>query len=65
MGDKVKAKAIMAAAGVPVLPSATIPAAGTGDLAAAAAGVGFPLLVKAAVRRRRPRHAAGDRTRGS
>jgi acetyl/propionyl-CoA carboxylase alpha subunit len=48
MGDKVKAKAIMAAAGVPVLPSATIPAAGTGDLAAAAAGVGFPLLVKAA-----------------
>jgi acetyl/propionyl-CoA carboxylase alpha subunit len=48
MGDKVKAKAIMAAAGVPVLPSATIPAAGAGDLAAAAAGVGFPLLVKAA-----------------
>jgi propionyl-CoA carboxylase alpha chain len=48
MGDKVKAKAIMAAAGVPVLPSATIPAEGTGDLDAAAAGVGFPLLVKAA-----------------
>jgi acetyl/propionyl-CoA carboxylase alpha subunit len=56
MGDKVKAKAIMAAAGVPVLPSATIAAEGTGapdddaagDLAAAAAGVGFPLLVKAA-----------------
>ncbi|MGD0245183.1 MAG: biotin carboxylase N-terminal domain-containing protein [Streptosporangiaceae bacterium] len=48
MGDKVKAKAIMAAAGVPVLPSAAIPAEGTGDLAAAAAGVGFPLLVKAA-----------------
>jgi acetyl/propionyl-CoA carboxylase alpha subunit len=58
MGDKVKAKAIMAAAGVPVLPSATIAADGTGDsdagdletgaLDAAAAGVGFPLLVKAA-----------------
>jgi propionyl-CoA carboxylase alpha chain len=56
MGDKVKAKAIMAAAGVPVLPSATITAEGTGDLDdaaagdldAAAAGVGFPLLVKAA-----------------
>jgi propionyl-CoA carboxylase alpha chain len=56
MGDKVKAKAIMAAAGVPVLPSATIAAEGTGDLDAAAAGdldaaaaeVGFPLLVKAA-----------------
>jgi acetyl/propionyl-CoA carboxylase alpha subunit len=53
MGDKVKAKAIMAAAGVPVLPSATIAAEGAagpgaGDLDAAAAGVGFPLLVKAA-----------------
>jgi propionyl-CoA carboxylase alpha chain len=48
MGDKVKAKAIMAAAGVPVLPSATIPAEGTPDLDSAAAGVGFPLLVKAA-----------------
>jgi propionyl-CoA carboxylase alpha chain len=46
MGDKVKAKAIMAAAGVPVLPSATI--TDTTDLAAAAAEVGFPLLVKAA-----------------
>jgi propionyl-CoA carboxylase alpha chain len=40
MGDKVAAKAIMAAAGVPVLPSAT-------DIEAAAE-VGFPLLVKAA-----------------
>jgi propionyl-CoA carboxylase alpha chain len=48
MGDKVRAKAMMADAGVPVLPSATIPAEGTGDLTAAAADVGFPLLVKAA-----------------
>jgi acetyl/propionyl-CoA carboxylase alpha subunit len=55
MGDKVKAKAIMAAAGVPTLPSATIAAEDAGDgagsatdLDAAAAGVGFPLLVKAA-----------------
>jgi len=48
MGDKVRAKAMMADAGVPVLPSATIPAEGTGDLTAAAAGVGYPLLVKAA-----------------
>jgi propionyl-CoA carboxylase alpha chain len=39
MGDKVAAKALMAAAGVPVLPSVTD---------AAAAEVGFPLLVKAA-----------------
>ncbi|HEX5299261.1 MAG TPA: biotin carboxylase N-terminal domain-containing protein [Streptosporangiaceae bacterium] len=46
MGDKVKAKATMAAAGVPTLPSATV--TDTTGLAAAAAGVGFPLLVKAA-----------------
>ena len=49
MGSKVEAKAMMAAAGVPVLPGVTIteepePA----DLAAAGDEVGFPLLVKAA-----------------
>jgi propionyl-CoA carboxylase alpha chain len=44
MGDKVAAKALMAAAGVPVLPSRTV----TEDATAAAAEVGFPLLVKAA-----------------
>jgi propionyl-CoA carboxylase alpha chain len=46
MGDKVAAKALMAEVGVPVLPSVTVTDAG--DLAAAAAEVGFPLLVKAA-----------------
>ena len=44
MGDKVAAKALMAAAGVPVLPSRTV----TEDATGAAAEVGFPLLVKAA-----------------
>jgi propionyl-CoA carboxylase alpha chain len=49
MGSKVQAKALMAAAGVPVLPGVTIASADDlDDLAAAAAGVGFPLLVKAA-----------------
>ena len=48
MGDKVAAKAAMAEAGVPVLPSAAVPADGPPDLAAAAETVGFPLLVKAA-----------------
>jgi propionyl-CoA carboxylase alpha chain len=42
MGDKVAAKALMAAAGVPVLPSTTVTEDG------AAAEIGFPLLVKAA-----------------
>ena len=46
MGDKIAAKATMAAAGVPTLPSATV--TDTTDLAAAGARVGFPLLVKAA-----------------
>ena len=45
MGDKVAAKATMAAAGVPVLPSMTVDPDGEHDVAAQ---VGFPLLVKAA-----------------
>ncbi|HEY6310354.1 MAG TPA: biotin carboxylase N-terminal domain-containing protein [Streptosporangiaceae bacterium] len=46
MGDKVAAKAIMAAAGIPVLPGVTV--SQTDDLTAASAQVGYPLLVKAA-----------------
>ncbi len=46
MGSKVEAKALMEAAGVPVLPGATI--TDTTDLAAVAAKIGFPVLVKAA-----------------
>ena len=46
MGDKVAAKAMMAEAGVPVLPRMTV--TDDADLAEAATRVGFPLLVKAA-----------------
>jgi propionyl-CoA carboxylase alpha chain len=48
MGHKTRAKEVVAAAGVPVLPSAVVPA-GAGDdaLARLADGVGYPLLVKA------------------
>jgi acetyl/propionyl-CoA carboxylase alpha subunit len=46
MGDKVTAKAMMAAAGVPVLPGRTVTS--DTDLTEAAREVGFPLLVKAA-----------------
>ncbi len=54
MGSKLEAKALMAAAGVPVLPGATVPpgadpgadAVGA-ELARAAERTGFPLLVKA------------------
>ncbi len=46
MGDKLAAKRVMAAAGVPILPSAELDAGS--DPIAAAQGVGYPLLVKAA-----------------
>ncbi len=48
MGHKARAKQLVATAGVPVLPSVLVePGAGGDGLAAAAATVGFPLLVKA------------------
>ncbi|MEU6701662.1 biotin carboxylase N-terminal domain-containing protein [Pseudonocardia sp. NPDC046786] len=46
MGSKVEAKALMEAAGVPVLPGVTL--GPETDLAAAGQRIGFPLLVKAA-----------------
>jgi propionyl-CoA carboxylase alpha chain len=46
MGSKPAAKALMAGAGVPVLAGITVDA--SVDLAAAAAGIGWPVLVKAA-----------------
>ena len=49
MGSKVAAKQLMASAGVPVLPGATLDGEdGRERLAATAARVGYPLLVKAA-----------------
>ncbi|MUL46292.1 ATP-grasp domain-containing protein [Mycobacterium sp. CBMA293] len=51
MGSKIAAKDMMRAAGVPVLPGVTIGADSDDDPAAlrtAAAGIGFPILVKAA-----------------
>ncbi|NMO93184.1 biotin carboxylase N-terminal domain-containing protein [Actinomycetospora sp. TBRC 11914] len=46
MGSKLEAKALMAAAGVPVLPGATV--TDDTDLDAEAERIGFPVLVKAA-----------------
>jgi acetyl-CoA carboxylase biotin carboxylase subunit len=48
MGDKINARNLMAAAGVPVAPGTTDPAATVEDALAAAAGIGFPVMVKAA-----------------
>ncbi len=48
MGNKARAKDVVAGAGVPVLPSAPLgPHDDSTQMAAAAAGVGYPLLVKA------------------
>ena len=46
MGDKIRAKLTVVAAGVPVVPGRTAPAMTNDDLAAAAAEIGYPVLVK-------------------
>lgn len=46
MGDKIRAKATVSKAGVPVVPGASDVDIPDGDFAAAAAGVGYPLLIK-------------------
>jgi acetyl-CoA carboxylase biotin carboxylase subunit len=48
MGDKINARNLMAAAGVPVAPGTADPAATVDAAVAAAAGVGYPIMVKAA-----------------
>ncbi|WFE63180.1 biotin carboxylase N-terminal domain-containing protein [Micromonospora sp. WMMD714] len=48
MGDKINARNLMAAAGVPVAPGTTEPAADLAAAVAAAAGIGYPVMVKAA-----------------
>jgi acetyl/propionyl-CoA carboxylase alpha subunit len=47
LGDKVEAKRVMAAAGLPVLPGAEVTGLDGGELAAAAERVGLPAMVKA------------------
>jgi acetyl-CoA/propionyl-CoA carboxylase, biotin carboxylase, biotin carboxyl carrier protein len=46
MGDKIRAKATVAEAGVPVVPGAGAPGMSDEELIAALAGVGFPVLIK-------------------
>jgi acetyl-CoA carboxylase biotin carboxylase subunit len=48
MGDKIKARNLMAAAGVPVAPGSHEPAATVDAAVSAAAGIGYPVMVKAA-----------------
>jgi acetyl-CoA carboxylase biotin carboxylase subunit len=48
MGDKINARNLMAAAGVPVAPGTTDPAASVEDAIAEAKRIGYPVMVKAA-----------------
>jgi acetyl-CoA carboxylase, biotin carboxylase subunit len=48
MGDKINARNLMAAAGVPVAPGTVDPVHDTAAAASAAAEIGFPVMVKAA-----------------
>ncbi|SBT49897.1 acetyl-CoA carboxylase biotin carboxylase subunit [Micromonospora auratinigra] len=48
MGDKINARNLMAAAGVPVAPGTTEPSADLDAAVAAAAEIGYPVMVKAA-----------------
>jgi acetyl-CoA carboxylase biotin carboxylase subunit len=48
MGNKIEAKAIMAEAGVPVIPGASGVGLSDAELAAEASKIGFPVLIKAA-----------------
>jgi acetyl-CoA carboxylase biotin carboxylase subunit len=48
MGDKINARNLMAAAGVPVAPGTTDPAADVDAALAAADSIGYPVMVKAA-----------------
>jgi acetyl-CoA carboxylase biotin carboxylase subunit len=63
MGDKLTARATVQAAGVPVVPG-TLPGLNDEELVAAAAEIGYPLLVKASAggggKGMRPVHAAED-----
>jgi acetyl-CoA/propionyl-CoA carboxylase, biotin carboxylase, biotin carboxyl carrier protein len=46
MGDKIRAKKHVSAAGVPVIPGVALPGLASSEITAAAASVGYPLLVK-------------------
>jgi acetyl-CoA/propionyl-CoA carboxylase biotin carboxyl carrier protein len=46
MGDKIRAKRHVSAAGVPVIPGVALPGLSPSEVTAAAASVGYPLLVK-------------------
>ncbi|MCM4081785.1 acetyl-CoA carboxylase biotin carboxylase subunit [Paractinoplanes hotanensis] len=48
MGDKIKARNLMAAAGVPVAPGTQDPVGSADEAIAAAATIGYPVMVKAA-----------------
>ena len=63
MGDKAQARGMARAAGVPVVPGSQGPLDGVDEAQALADEVGYPIMVKARLRRRRPRDAHRPRAR--
>ena len=63
MGDKARARRVMKKAGVPILPGSDGPIESEDKAIKAAKEIGYPVIIKAIGRRRRPRHArrAGGR----
>ena len=59
MGDKINARNLMQAAGVPVAPGTTDPAHSIEAALRAVEQIGYPVMVKAAARRRRARPTRG------
>jgi pyruvate carboxylase len=64
MGDKTAARALAQKVNVPVLPGTEDPIEDRGEALKVAKQIGFPLIIKAAFRRRRSRHARGSNKPG-
>ncbi len=56
-GDKLKARALAQSLGIPVVPGSNAPLRSADEAIAVARDLGYPVMLKAAAGRRRPRHA--------
>ncbi len=65
MGDKARARAEMSRLGIPLLPGSESAVTSADEGLALAEEIGYPVIVKAVARRRRPRHARRPQPRGS
>ena len=64
MGDKLEAKKIAVSCGVPVIPGSNVPLTSAEEALEKAKEFGFPIILKAALGRRRTRYAPVRKARG-